>query len=96
MLEEPLLGRRFVEGEEVGTKNKVECFPLLRIGACASALCMSWNRMGENLGFPCAFMHLSASKHTIEGEAAILVDRGESVEVEVPTADTWGVVEQSR
>ena len=41
LLKEPLLGGRFVEGEEVGTKNKVECFPLLRIGACALALCMS-------------------------------------------------------
>lgn len=42
----------------------------------------------ENLGFPGAFMHLSAPKHTIEGEAAILVDGGKGVEVEVSTSDT--------
>lgn len=51
---------------------------------------MSRSRIGKDLGFPGAFMHLSASKHTVEGETAILIDRREGVEVEVPTSDTRG------
>ena len=42
----------------------------------------------KDLGFPGAFMHLSAAKHTIKGEAAVLIDWGKGVEVEVPTTDT--------
>ena len=50
---------------------------------------MGWSRMclDEDLGFPGAFMDLSASKDTIEGKATILVDWGEGGEVEVSTTD---------
>ena len=38
LFEEPLLGRRLVEGEEVGTENKVEGFPLLGGSALESGI----------------------------------------------------------
>lgn len=51
---------------------------------------MSRSRLSrKNLGFPGAFMHLSASEHTIKGEATILVDWRKGVQVEVPTSDSW-------
>ena len=50
--------------------------------------------MGRNLGFPGAFMHLSASEDAIKGEATILVDWRKGVEVEVPTSHAWGNVGQ--
>ena len=51
--------------------------------------CMFWSRVGKDLGFPGAFMHLSAPKHTVEGKTAILIDWRKGVEVEVPTSDPW-------
>ncbi len=93
LFEETLLGGRFVEGEEVRAKDEVEGFPLLQAGALVKG--MPCSGMGEDLGFPGAFMHLSASKHTIEGEATILVDWRERVEVQMPTSDAWGISGQS-
>lgn len=51
--------------------------------------------MDRDLGFPGAFMHLSASEHAIKGEATILVDWRKGVEVEVPTSHTWDDVGQA-
>lgn len=94
LFEETLLSGRFVEGEEVWAEDKVERFPLLRGGALVRYKCRT--RTGRNFCLSCAFMHLSASEHTIKGEATILVDWRKGVEVEVPTSDTRVDVGQSR
>ena len=44
LFKKTLLGGRFVEREEIGPKDKVEWFPLLRTGALV--VCMPWNKMG--------------------------------------------------
>lgn len=94
LFEKTLLGGGFVEREQVGSEDEVEGFPLLRRGALAE--CKSWFKVVGNLGFPGAFMHLSTSKHTIKGEAAILIHGRKGVEIEVPTSDAWSAVGQSR
>lgn len=44
LFEQTLLGGRFVEGKKVGTKDKVERFPLLQAGALVE--CVYWSGRG--------------------------------------------------
>lgn len=88
LLEEAFFGGRFVEREKVGTEDEVEGFPLLRAGALVGY--MTGCGVGTDLGFPGTFMDISASKDTVEGEAAILIDWRKGIEVEVPASNPRG------
>ena len=84
LLEETFFNGRFVEGEKIWAKDQVKGFPLLR--ADKLVRCKPWSRMGKDLRFPGAFMHLSTSKYAIEDETTILVDRRKGIEIQVTTA----------